>query len=147
MSNAQDLCVKYRRDWNRADKAISCRHLNEAERAMSERVRDSADDFLFTAKPECLAAAGALVNHGAQALSGAITLDLKHALMSIGGRLKKGKFSLADVAALRHAISACDCEPDARGAGGLDVMDADFKADVIMMWRRALGFVTRLRLV
>lgn len=147
MNNTQDLCVKYRRDWNRADKSIACRHLSKADRAMNERVRDNADDFLFTGKPESLAGAGDLVNHGAQALAGAITFELQHALFSIGGRLKKGESSQGDMIALRQGIAACDCGPDAMEAGELDVMEAGYKADVLTMLRRALGFVTRPQLV
>lgn len=147
MNNAQDPCVKYRRDWNRADKAIACRHLSMADRVMREADRDRLEDLLFTGRPESLADAGALVQHVARALTGAITFELQHALFSIGGRLRQGKSSLADVVALRRAIAACECEPDAMEAGELDVMDVDYKADVLAVLRRALGFVTRLRLI
>jgi hypothetical protein len=147
MNNVQDLCVKYVRDWNRIDKMIGCRHLSMADQAVNECVRDGADDFLFTAKPESLAGAGDLVQHGAQAFSGAITSELQHALFSIGARLRQGKSSLADVVALRRAIAACDCEPYAMEAGELDMIEAGYKADVLAMLRRALGFMTRPQLV
>jgi len=42
MSNVQDPCVKYVRDWNRADKAIACHHLSGHERAQREADRDRA---------------------------------------------------------------------------------------------------------
>lgn len=61
--------------------------------------------------------------------------------------MRQGRSSLADVVALRRAIAACEGEPDAMEAGELGVMDADYKADVLEVLRRALGFVTRLRLV
>jgi len=138
-----NLCVKYMRDWNRADKAIACRNMSRRY----EADRDRAEDLLFTAKPGSLADAGCLVQHGARAFTGAIAFELQRALFSIGARLRQGKSSLADVVALRQAIAACDCGPDAMEAGELDVMEAGYKADVLTMLRCALDFMKRPRLV
>ncbi len=63
-----DPCVKYVRDWNRAEKAIACRHLSKANQAMNERARDRTEDLLFTARPESLLALVASCNRARSSL-------------------------------------------------------------------------------
>jgi hypothetical protein len=140
MNKPQDQCVKLVREWNRADNALGCCRLSRADQATNELRRDRAESTLAVAKPESLPGAGCLVQHGTRALTGAITFKLWQSLLSIGGRLKQGELLLADLVALRRPIAAGECEPNEM-EGELDVMDAGYKADVLAMLRRALGFV------
>jgi hypothetical protein len=102
MNKPQDQCVKLVREWNRADNALGCRRLR-ADQATNELRRDRAESILAVAKPE-----------GTRALTGAITFAQWQSLLSIGGRLRRGKHLLADVVAMRRVIAAGDCEPRAK---------------------------------
>jgi hypothetical protein len=156
MNNAQDPCVKYWGDWNRADKAIACRRLSSADEAMREADRDRAESLLLMAKPGSLPGVGCLIQHGARRLTGAIPDEMWRSLLFIGGRLKKRKLLIADTIALRQTIglikflAVADDEslPVRVTIGGCAaVLAPDSKSYILLMLSHALDFMKRPRLV
>jgi hypothetical protein len=140
MNKPQDRCVEYFHDWNRADKAIACRKLSQADQARHEANLDKAESWLSSGKPDSLAGAGCLIQHAARCLAGMITFELSQSLLLIGGQLRKGRTDVAELRRLIGLARIADKECDI-------IIDFHYRAMALAMLSRSLAYETLLRIV